>query len=197
MTILTSFIQEILFSIHSVLPNWGVAIILFSFAFRLLIFPLQFIAAKETKKLRKIQPNLKLLLEKHRDSPQTYFSETGKIKKQAGVKSWIPVLLMVVQMPVFISIYASIRGIAELHGASFLWVQNLSAADPHFFLPLIMFALVYWQQKTLAEKSPAPIWLMPSVSFVFMTALPSALVLHSLTSMLFQVGGERVINRLI
>jgi YidC/Oxa1 family membrane protein insertase len=104
--------------------------------------------------------------------------------------------MSLVQVPVFMAIYRSIPKIDALQSASFLWMRSLSVADPYFVLPLLVFALMYWQQKSQAERAPMPAWIMPSISFLFMTAMPSALVLHSLVSMFLQFGGDRLINRI-
>jgi YidC/Oxa1 family membrane protein insertase len=196
MTLLITLVRESLFFIHSLAPNWGVAIVVFSVTFKLFLLPIQLLAARESKKLQKLQPTLKQLLETHRESPQAYFRESGKVKKQAGVRSWVLPLTMLIQLPVFMAIYRCIPKIDALHGASFLWLPNLSLADPYYILPVLMFALMYWQQGGRNQKLPVPAWVMPSMSLFFLSAMPAALAIHSVVSMFIQVGGERLMNRL-
>jgi YidC/Oxa1 family membrane protein insertase len=194
---ISDFIRELLITTHALIPNWGVAIIVVSLGLRLFLFPFQWIAFKENRKLQAIQPALKKLLEKYRKTPEVFMRESSKLKKSVGVRSWVPLILLLIQAPVFMAIYQSIPSVPGLRSAGFLWIPSLATTDPTFLLPLLMVGLVFLQQSWQKQKPAIPVWLMPAVSFVFMASMPSALVIHSLVSMAIQMGGERVIDRML
>jgi membrane protein insertase Oxa1/YidC/SpoIIIJ len=117
-------------------------------------------------------------------------------KKPVGARPWIPLALLAIQMPVFISVYRAIPKITALKTAAFLWLPNLALADPTFLLPLAVVGLTLYQQSRQTTTTPIPKWVLPSMSFVFMAAMPSSLVIHSIVSMAVQLGGERLIARI-
>lgn len=203
MDTLSHVFHDLLISTYGVIPNWGLALILFSLSIRMVLLPLQYIVSKESKKLQLIQPELKRLLERYKETPQTYLTESSKLKKATGVRGWIPFVGALVQIPVFYSIYRLIPQLTALNKAAFLWLPSLSVADPLWILPFVMAALFYLQQAQAKKHQPdqgqvanLPSWLMPAMSFVFMAGMPSALVLHSIVSLVVQMGGEHLFNRL-
>jgi len=195
MDFISDAVRALLLALNTVTPNWGVTIILFTFLYRILLFPLQWRATEETKKIRTLEPELSSLRERHRSSPEAYLRETRKLKDAHGVRSGLPLVLSLIQMPIFIGVYRSIGKIAALKSSAFLWLPNLALADPTYLLPLAMLGLTLLQQARTQTPAPIPKWILPSVSFAFMAVMPASLVLHSIVSTVVQMGGERIVER--
>lgn len=127
---LNASVGHLLSLIHTIIPSWGWAIVAFSFALRLALLPFQITAFRESGKLARLQPALQALLDLHREAPQAYLRDSRKLKRKAGVRSWIPIASGMLQLPIFMIVYRAIPRLTALQGTPFLWLQSLTAADP-------------------------------------------------------------------
>jgi YidC/Oxa1 family membrane protein insertase len=124
----------ILRAFHSIVPNWGVAIILLTVLVRGCLFPLSRKSMQSTieygKKMQKIKPKLEALKEKYGDDRGRYGQEQMKLMKEHGVPL-MPggCLLTFLQLPIWIALYSMLQYTFELRHATFLWVDDLSQAD--------------------------------------------------------------------
>jgi YidC/Oxa1 family membrane protein insertase len=134
-------------------------------------------------KMRKIQPRLKEMKEKYADDRQRFNTEMMAMYKKEKVNPMGGCLPIMVQIPVFISLYWVLIETVELRQAPFmLWVQDLSAQDPYFILPVVMGITMKIQQ----SLNPAPIdplqakvmKMFPIVFTVFFLFFPAGLVLY-------------------
>ncbi len=169
--------------IHSLVNNWGFAIIGVTLCIKLLFFKLSEASYKSMAKMRKIQPRLKQLQERFADDRQRFNTEMMAMYKKEKVNPLGGCLPIVVQIPVFISLYWVLIETVELRQAPFiLWIQDLSTKDPYFVLPVLMGITMKIQQ----SLNPAPIdpvqakvmKMFPIVFAVFFMFFPSGLVLY-------------------
>ena len=109
---------------------------------------------------------------------------------------------VLVQIPVFISLYWVLLESVELRQADFvLWINDLSAPDPYFVLPLIMGATMFIQQKL----NPAPMdpmqqkimSILPVIFTVFFAFFPSGLVLYWVANNILSIAQQWMITRSI
>jgi len=101
-------------------------------------------------------------------------------------------LPMLLQIPIFFALYRVIGSSIELYGSPFMfWIQDLSAHDKFFVLPILMGITMFTQQKltpTQMDPMQAKILMyMPLIFTVFMINLPSGLTLYMFVSALFGV----------
>jgi len=169
--------------IHSLVNNWGFAIIGVTLCIKLLFFKLSEASYKSMAKMRKIQPRLKQLQERFADDRQRFNTEMMAMYKKEKVNPLGGCLPIVVQIPVFISLYWVLIETVELRQAPFiLWIQDLSTKDPYFVLPVLMGITMKIQQ----SLNPAPMdplqakvmKMFPIVFAVFFMFFPSGLVLY-------------------
>lgn len=163
--------------------NWGLAILGVTLTIKLLFFKLSKASYQSMAKMRKIQPRLKDLQERYADDRQKFNMEMMAMYKREKVNPLGGCLPMLVQIPVFISLYWVLIETVELRQADFaLWIQDLSAQDPFYLLP-VLYGITMKIQQSL---NPAPIdpmqaqvmKMFPIVFTVFFLFFPSGLVLY-------------------
>lgn len=178
-------------TIHEVIPNYGIAIIIITIVIKLLFWPIQAMSTRSMKRMQELQPLIAKLKEKYPDDPQRQQQEMMKLYKEHKVNPMGGCLPLVAQIPVFIALYNMLRTVIELRGAKFLWINDLSLPDTIFTfagipvnpLPLVMCATTLWQQKLTPTANVDPtqqkmMMLMP-LMFVFMFySMSSGLVLY-------------------
>ena len=183
LTIFGKKIYWLLNKIHDYVGNWGWSILGVTLCIKLLFFPLTQASYRSMAKMRKIQPRLKDLKEKFADDRQRFNTEMMAMYKKEKVNPMGGCLPMLVQIPVFISLYWVLIETVEIRQADFaLWIQDLSARDPYFILPVIMGITMKIQQ----SLNPAPIdplqakimKMFPIVFTVFFLFFPAGLVLY-------------------
>lgn len=183
LTVIAKPIYWLLNEIHGFVDNWGVAILGVTFFIKLLFFKLSKASYQSMAKMRKIQPRLKELQERYADDRQKFNTEMMAMYKREKVNPLGGCLPIMVQIPVFISLYWVLIETVELRQADFaLWIQDLSAQDPFYLLPILYGITMKIQQ----GLNPAPIdplqaqvmKMFPIVFTVFFLFFPSGLVLY-------------------
>lgn len=187
LTIIGKPIYSLLNFIHSYVGNWGFAIMGVTFCIKLLFFPLSAASYKSMANMRKLQPRLAQLKESYGDDRQKFNQEMMDLYRKEKVNPMGGCLPIMVQIPVFISLYWVLIETVELRQAPFiLWIHDLSVKDPFFVLPLIMGITMFLQQRL----NPAPVdplqakimRMFPIVFTVFFLFFPSGLVLYWVTN---------------
>lgn len=182
--------------------NWGVAIILLTMSVKLAFFPLSAAGYRSMAKLRLVTPKLQRLREQHGNDRERMhqammeFYKTEKINPMGGC---LPIL---VQIPVFISLYWVLLASVELRYAPFaLWIEDLSSPDPYYVLPVMM-AISMFVQTKLSPPATDPIQqkvmqIMPFAFAVFFFFFPAGLVLYSLVNNVLSIAQQWQITRMI
>jgi YidC/Oxa1 family membrane protein insertase len=189
--------------LHSLVHNWGWAIVLLTIIIKSVFYPLNHASARSMAKMKVIAPKLKALQEqysKDKQQLQIKMMEMYKTEKINPLGGCLPIL---VQIPVFIALYWVLLSAVELRHAPWIgWIHDLSAPDPYFVLPVIYAITAYLQVKL----SPTPIQdpvqakvmqIMPiafSVMFIF---FPAGLVLYWLINNSLQIFQQWHMNRVI
>ena len=200
------FISDILFTtmkyIHSVVHNWGVAIILLTVLVKAIFFPLSAASFKSMANMRRVQPDLLRIREQYAEDKQRLSQEMMALYKKEKINPLGGCLPMIVQMPVFIALYWSLMESVELRHADFaLWINDLSVMDPYFVLPLLMGASMFFQQ-SLNPAPPDPMQakvmkFMPVIFTFFFLFFPSGLVLYWLTNNVLSISQQWFITKRI
>ena len=179
---------------YSLFNNWGLAIIFLTVALKLLTWPLSAKAYVSMGKMRELAPKMQLLQEKHGDNRQAMSQELMEVYKKEGVNPLGGCLPMLAQMPFFLAFYWVLLETVELrHSPFFLWIDDLSAMDPYFILPILNGAGMYLSQKltpTPPNADPMQAQMMkffPLIFAVIFAWFPSGLVLYWLVNMIIQI----------
>jgi len=118
-----------------ILGNYGIAIILFAIAIKLVLYPLTKKSFKSMAAMRELQPEMKALQEKYKDNPQKQQQETMKLYKKAKVNPLGGCLPTLLQFPVLITLYRFFQNSILIRQKTFLWVSDLSAPDMLIHMP--------------------------------------------------------------
>lgn len=178
---------------YTLIPNYGVSIILLTLLIRLITFPLQYKSFVSMKKLQVIQPQLTKIREKFKDDPQRMQKESMELFKKSGANPLGGCLPLLLQMPVFFAFYKVLHGAVELVDAPFmLWIQDLSNKDPYYVLPVLMTGAMFLQQKLTPNTITDPMqkkvmMFMPLIFGLIMKDLPSGLSLYIFVSTLMGI----------
>ncbi len=208
---LTRGFNWLLRACYSVIPNYGMAIILITVLVRLVTAPLAAKQMRSMKRLGQLQPRIKELQEKHRDDRQRQSQEMMKLYRETGVNPLGGCFPMLLQIPVFIALYYALQSSIDLRQAPFVaWIQDLSKPETLFtvpglelpvrLLPVLMGASMVFQQKlTPTTMDPAQARMltvmMPIMFTVLFYTFPSGLVLYWLVSNLLAIGQQLLTNR--
>jgi YidC/Oxa1 family membrane protein insertase len=200
LAILAKPIFWVMDKLHGVIGNWGWTIIAFTILIKLLFFPLSAAGYKSMARIKVVTPKMQAIREKYKGDPAKMNQATMELYKTEKINPLGGCLPILVQMPVFIALYWVLQASAEMRGAPWMgWIQDLTAPDPYFILPVLYAISMYITTKL----NPAPadpiqakmMLFMPlafSVMFVF---FPSGLVLYWVVNNILSIGQQWVITK--
>ncbi|GAD81097.1 membrane protein insertase YidC [Vibrio ezurae] len=174
--------------IQGVVVNWGLAIMVLTFIVRGAMYPLTKAQYTSMAKMRMLQPKLAAMRERIGDDRQRMSQEMMALYKKEKVNPLGGCLPLVLQMPIFISLYWALMESVELrHSPFFGWITDLSAQDPYYILPLLMGASMFMIQRMSPTTVTDPLQqkimtFMPVMFTFFFLWFPSGLVLYWLVS---------------
>jgi YidC/Oxa1 family membrane protein insertase len=188
--------------IHNVLGNWGWAIILLTVVIKIILYPLSAASLRSMAKMRSLQPEMARIKELYGDDRQKAGQEQMALFKKHKVNPLGGCFPMLLQMPVFIALYWVLSESVEIrHSPWIFWIQDLSAKDPLFILPLIMGASMYLMQKlqpTPTDPMQAKVFqFMPIMFTFFFIMFPAGLVLYWTVNNLLSILQQWYVNRQI
>lgn len=136
--------------------SYVLAIFLFTLMIRLIILPFNIKAAKSTRGMQKIQPEVKRIQEKYKNDPQKTNELVMKLYKENNVSlagGCIPTLL---PFPILMALYWVFMGIQGLDGVPFLWINNLGGPDQLYILPILAALSTFLPSYLLSKSTPSP-----------------------------------------
>lgn len=170
--------------VHKVVGNWGWAIIGLVILLKLALFPLANAQFKSQAKMRKFQPRIAQLKERYGDDKQKFQVAMMELYKKEKINPLGGCLPLLIQMPIFFALYWVLVESVELRQAPWMgWIQDLTARDPYFILPVLNMAVMWFTQKLTPAVGMDPMQqkmmqLMPLVFGVMTAFMPSGLVLY-------------------
>lgn len=174
--------------------NYGVAIILMTIVIKMILYPLTVKQVKSMKAMQEMQPQMKKIQEKYKGKPEVLQKEMAALYKTSGVNPLAGCLPLIAQMPILIGIFYAIRDYTYVGAPSFLWLANLSEADPLFILPVLSALTTYIQQKqTTAEmnqQAKMMMIFMPLFIGWISCTFPSGLVIYWVVSNIMQIAQQ-------
>lgn len=200
LTVIATPLFWVLTLMHGLVENWGLAIILLTFLIKLAFFPLSAASYRSMAKMRLVAPKLEKIKKQYGDDRERLHKAMMELYKTEKINPLGGCLPMVIQIPVFISLYWAILSSVELRHAPFFgWISDLSAADPYYVLPLIMGISMFVQTK-LNPTPPDPMQakvmqIMPLVFSVVFFFFPAGLVLYSVVNNVLSIAQQWYITR--
>ena len=182
--------------------NWGLAIIALTIVIKLIFFRLSAASYKSMAKMRTVQPKIQSIRDQYADDKTKQQQAMMELWKKEKINPMGGCLPMLIQMPVFIALYWVLLESVELRHAPFiLWIEDLSAMDPYFVLPILM-GISMWLMQRLNPAPPDPmqakIMMYMPIAFTFlMMWFPAGLVLYWLCNNLLSFAQQYVVTRQI
>lgn len=187
--------------IYSLIGSWGLSIVALTLVIKGLLFPLSLKSNKSMKAMSTLSPRIEALKEEYKDDPQALNTATMKLWKENGVNPAGGCLPMLVQMPIWFSLYRVLWNSVELYQSSFLYFCDLTLRDPIGILAVLYAVAMLVTQKmtpTAAnmDSSQQKIMKFLPLAFAFMMfRLPAGLVLYILVSMTLGILERLWLNR--
>jgi YidC/Oxa1 family membrane protein insertase len=206
---------QILNAFYSIIPNYGIAIILLTILVKVVTTPLALKQLRSTRSMMALKPELDAIRAKNRGDMRAQQQEIMALYAKHGVSPFSSLsgcLPMLLQMPIFIGLFVVLGRAIELREAPFFgWISDLSKSDviwsgisiPYIMpegiaiLPFLMVVSTWFQTKqTITDPNQKMmIWMMPAMMFVFSAVMPSGLVVYWTISNLWTISQYFVINR--
>jgi YidC/Oxa1 family membrane protein insertase len=175
----------ILVKLHAFVGNWGLAIILLVLFIKLAMFKLSEAQFRSMAKMKKLQPRMEALKERYGDDKQKLSAAMMELYQKEKINPLGGCLPTLIQIPVFFALYYVLLESVELRQAPFFgWIQNLSAPDPYYVLPIINGAIMIgsmWLQPASPGMDPMQQRMMKTMPLVFAVLFlffPAGLVLY-------------------
>ena len=186
--------------IYELVGNWGWAIILLTIGIKILLYPLSAASLRSMAKMRSLQPKMERLKETYGDDRQKMSQELMGLYKKEKVNPAGGCFPMLLQMPVFLSLYWVLLESVEIrHSPWIFWIADLSAKDPYFILPLVMGASMLLMQKMQpmpTDPTQAMVMKVMPIAFTFFFMIfPSGLVLYWTVNNLLSMLQQWYVNR--
>lgn len=203
LTVLSEPLHWILAKLHAVTGNWGFAIILLVLLIKLAMFKLSETQFRSMAKMRKLAPRVQAINERYGSDPQKKNQAMMELYQKEKINPLGSCLPMLVQIPVFLALYWVLIESVELRHAPFIgWIQNLTAPDPYFVLPILnaatMIATQYLTPTTGMDPVQAKMMkIMPVVFSVMFAFFPAGLVLYWTVNGLSSLAQQYIITKRI
>ncbi|MFN7411606.1 MAG: membrane protein insertase YidC [Pseudomonadota bacterium] len=199
-TVLAKPLFWLLYQLHAVIGNWGWAIVALVVLLKIAFYWLNASAYRSMAKMKAVAPRVTELRERYKDKPQQMQQEMMRIYREEKVNPLGGCLPFLVQMPFFIALYWVLLSSVEMRNAPWiLWIEDLSAIDPWFILPILMTAsslVQVWLNPTPPDPVQARLmWIMPLAFGIMFFFFPAGLVLYWLTNNILSIAQQWWINK--
>jgi len=200
---------------NALTQNYGVAIIVFTFLFYSLLFPLRWSQSRSFKKasgnapkMKEVQDKIKALQSKGIpvDDPRMRALQMEQLKMMKGAVPLGGCLPMLLQFPLLIAFYTAVTVSLDIRQATFIWLPDLSAADPYHLLEFAFALSMILSMKftpTAATVTPEQqmqqkmiTYFMPVMMLWVMWSAPSGLLLYWFFGNIVSFGQQMIINRM-
>jgi YidC/Oxa1 family membrane protein insertase len=213
-------LKRVLEFFYTIIPNWGVAIILLTIFVKLLLFPITHKSYESTSKMQTLQPKMTEIREKYKDNPTKMNQEMAELYKREKVNPMGGCLPLLLQMPIFIALYGLFNKYFDLRGAAFIpgWISDLSSPETIWnfapvqlpllgwsdlrLLPILFVATMVLSSKLMqnpgtgAQNSQMKMmtYMMPIVFFFILYDAPSGLLVYWIVTNFLTIVQQKIIG---
>ncbi|NNC08463.1 membrane protein insertase YidC [Corallococcus exiguus] len=182
---------------HGIVGNWGVAIILLTVVVKLVLLPLTYRSMVSMEAVKVLQPKMEEIRKKFADDKERQNMEIMKLYQEAKVNPLGGCLPLLIQMPVWIALFTSLRNSFEIYGEPFfgpIW-RDLTYKDPTYILPLALGVSMIITQKMQPQMMDAAqarmmTWVMPVIFTFTLLQYPAGLSLYIFTNNVLSIGQQ-------
>jgi YidC/Oxa1 family membrane protein insertase len=180
--------------------NWGVAIVLLTLLVKLLLYPLTAKSMQSMNEMRKLQPEIEKLKAKFGNDREKLNLATMQLYQQHKVNPLGGCLPMLLQLPIWFALYATLQTSVELYREPFLWVEDLTRKDPYYVLPLLMGVSSYVMQRLSPQpadntQAKMMLYFMPVFFTFIMLSVPAGLTLYIFVNNVLSIVQQQYMMR--
>jgi YidC/Oxa1 family membrane protein insertase len=193
---------SILLFFHSLVGNWGLAIIFMTICLKLALFPLAIPGIKSSVGMRRLRPQMDEISKKFKDDPSAKGLAQMELYKKNGVSMFGGCLPQLAQMPVWWAMYTTLQTAVEMYHTKFLWFSDLSEPDKFFILPLILGGLGFLQARIMPQQpgqdpqqQKMMMYMMPAIFTAMMLFLPAALGIYMTTNSILGIAQALLVEK--
>ncbi len=196
----TKMILKIMLWMHKYVSNYALILVLFAMLVKIVFYPLTIKSTKSQIEMQRIQPLMNEMRQRFKDDPRKQQEEMLRLYREHKVNPLGGCLPLLIQMPVLFALFYVFQRTIELRGAdAFLWIHDLSQADPYYVLPVLMAGTMYLQQAltpTPTDPKMKPMmYIMPIMMLIFFINFSSGLVLYYTIFNVLQIFQQMYINK--
>lgn len=181
------------------IPNYGLAIILFTIALKMVLYPLTVKQIKSMKHMQEVQPRMKEIQERYKDNKQMQQQKMMELYKETGFNPLGGCLPLLVQMPILMGIFWALKEFHYETVPSFLYLTDISLPDPLYILPVLSAATTWYttKQSQAGQSTPqeGPMAQQQKIMLIFMPlfigyislTFPAGLIIYWVTSNILQI----------
>jgi YidC/Oxa1 family membrane protein insertase len=190
----------VMVSIEKVAKNWGVAIILLTVLVKALLYPLTAKSVRSMNEMRKLQPEIERLKAKFGSDREKLNMATMQLYQQHKVNPLGGCLPMLLQLPIWFALYATLQTSVELYREPFLWMKDLTRHDPYFILPIAMGVSSFVMQKISPQpadnaQAKMMLYFMPGFFTLLMLFVPGGLTLYIFVNNVLSIAQQQVMMK--
>jgi YidC/Oxa1 family membrane protein insertase len=180
--------------------NWGVAIVLLTLLVKVLLYPLTAKSMQSMNEMRKLQPEIEKLKAKFGSDREKLNLATMQLYQQHKVNPLGGCLPMLLQLPIWFALYATLQTSVELYREPFLWVEDLTRKDPYYVLPLLMGVSSYVMQRLSPQpadntQAKMMLYFMPAFFTFIMLSVPAGLTLYIFVNNVLSIVQQQYMMR--
>ncbi|MDQ3285918.1 MAG: membrane protein insertase YidC [Actinomycetota bacterium] len=187
---LTGLISDVLESFHSWGAPWWLSIVLLTVLVRAVLFPLTIRQVKNMRAMQELKPDMDSIRARYKDDRQKQQEAIMNLYRERRVNPLAGFLPILVQIPVFITMYRVIRNHEETFpsfaSGGLLWFVDLTRADPYFILPVLSASILFVaggiSSRNVAPGQRSMMRLMPIAFTAFIARFPAGLFVYWVTS---------------
>jgi YidC/Oxa1 family membrane protein insertase len=197
-----TFIAKPMFNLltwlHSIVGNWGWAIILLTIAIKAILYYPMAISYKSMAKMKAVMPRVTAMREKYGDDKVKMNQAMMELYKTEKVNPFGGCLPIMLTIPVFLALYWVLLASVEMRHAPWIgWIKDLATPDPWFILPVIL-AATMWAQFKLNPPPPDPmqarvLMIMQGVFAIMFLFFPAGLVLYYIVNNVLSIAQQKFI----
>lgn len=185
---------------HHWTASWGLAIMLLTLVVKTLLLPVAIKSVVSMKRMQALKPELDLIKERYKSDPEKQQAEQMQLFRDRKVNPVSGCLPMLLQLPVWLTLYRSLWSAVDLYQQPFLWVSDLTAREPFPFLALAVGIITVLQQRLTPmamdnQQARMMAWIMPGIVTLFMINMPAGLVLYILVNSVLTIVQQLVITK--
>jgi len=184
----------------NIVHNFGLAIILLTVLVKLLLYPLTAKSVQSMNEMRKLQPEIERLKAKFGSDREKLNMATMQLYQQHKVNPLGGCLPMLLQLPIWFALYATLQTSVELYREPFLWMKDLTRHDPYFILPIAMGLSSFIMQKISPQpadntQAKMMLYFMPGFFTILMLFVPGGLTLYIFVNNLLSIAQQQIMMK--